>query len=188
MIYFQIASWVASCEVGVCFLTEQDWSFVTVVTADVLEDKPEKFNMLLSVTFSSQPTALVVWFSVSLDDRLSRKGTPFDKCDLPSCSLPLTCHFTSGALQGPKLELLPEFESMLLAGPCPLPLSVKLTSVSLESNSWSLTWFRGCSSPVLASNVLVQLGFRCCFSCSLHGRCLVRHILWLKVLLQVSHL
>ena len=183
---------MSPCDVAVYFLTELDWSFVTVVTADMLDDTPETFNLLLCVTLSSHSAGSVAWFLVSSDDRLSRKWTPFDKCDLPSCSLPLTCHFTSGALQGPKLDLLSEL--MFSTRPHTLPLSVKLTLVSLKSNSWSswsLTWFRGSScatSPVPVSNVLVQVGFRCCFSCSLHGRCLVRHILWLKVLLQVSHL
>ena len=165
-----IMHYVSPCDVGVCFLREQLWSFMALVTADVLDDNPETLNMLFSVTLSSQSTALVAWFSVSFDDRLPPKGSPFDTCDFP-----LTCHFTSGALQGPKHELLSEIKSMLSARP----------------NSWSFSWSRGCScetSPVTVSNVLVQLGFRCDFSCSLHGRCLVRHILWWKVLLQVSHL
>lgn len=159
-----IIHYVSPCDVSVCFLTEQLWSFIALVTADVLDDNPELLNMLFSVTLSSQSTALVAWFSVSFD------GSPFDTCDFL-----LTCHFTSGALQGPKHELLSEIKSMLSARP----------------NSCSFSWYRGCScetSPVPVSNVLVQLGFRCDFSCSLHGRCLVRHILWLKVLLQVSHL
>jgi len=115
----------------------------------------------------------------------------FSPCDASSTSFllslhsfPLISHGIGDALVWSRCELC--LDSAPLATLHTLSFSVPVTANMFTSLHLSVARFCGNSTPELTA--LVELGFRCCFSCSLHGRCFVRHILWLNVLLQVSHL
>ena len=147
--------------------------------------------------FSSVPSrgVSVTFLTVIVVDALEvteyRIDFVFSPCDASSTSFllslhsfPLISHGIGDVLVWSRCELW--LDSAPLATLHTLSFSVPVSDNIFTSLHLSVACFCGDPTPELIA--LVELGFRCCFSCSLHGRCFVRHILWLKVLLQVSHL
>ena len=139
----------------------------------------------VSVTFL---TALVVDALEETEGRIDFVYSTYDASStsflLSSHTFPLISHGIGDVLVWSRCELW--LDSAPLDTLYSLSFSAPATANIFTSLHLSVACFCGNSTPELTA--LVELGFRCCFSCSLHGRCFVRHILWLKVLLQVSHL
>ena len=154
---------------------EQVWLFgVMVVWVGVVDPSSPLFW---------EPSVFIVCWG---DAVWSPFGTSL-KYVLPLHSCPLTSFWVPLVLEWFALELWQNSELALAVVLHSLVVSVHLTFDALTSAMSSITVFCCCSDTEVFP-VVVELGFRCCFSSSLHGRCFVRHILWLKVLLQVSHL
>ena len=165
-----------------------------------VEPKRSDFTFHFSVPtfwFSSVPSrgVSVTFLTVIVVDALEvteyRIDFVFSPCDasstsflLSSHSFPLISHGIGDVLVRSRCDL--SLDSAPLATLHTLSFSVPVSDNIFTSLHLSVACFCGDPTPELIA--LVELGFRCCFSCSLHGRCFVRHILWLKVLLQVSHL